>query len=75
LAAIREVSPDVTPDEIRARAAAYRRRHPRWDLTAPALAKHWATLGAPVERPRPTLRDVLSGHASVDELLGSAEAP
>lgn len=42
LADIRKVFPDVTPAEIERRAEAYRKLHPAWDLTAPALAKHWA---------------------------------
>lgn len=31
--------------EIQRRAAAYRTRHPTWELTAPALAKYWANFG------------------------------
>lgn len=41
LADIKEASPDVTPEEIRRRADLYKRRHPTWTISAPALAKHW----------------------------------
>lgn len=40
--------PSLTPqdlaDEVRKRAAKYRRDHPTWDLTPDALAKWWPTL-------------------------------
>ena len=42
---IRRMSPDVTADEIRRRAANYRDSWPNAQLTASALAKHWATFG------------------------------
>lgn len=42
---IREVCPDVTHEEIQARARNYRRNHPDWTLTPEALTKHWATCG------------------------------
>jgi hypothetical protein len=45
VAEIRAATPDVTPDEIRRRAARYRDRFPRWALTAHALAKHWSQVG------------------------------
>lgn len=41
LADIKEALPDVTPEEIRRRADLYKRRHPTWTISAPALAKHW----------------------------------
>jgi hypothetical protein len=41
---IKEVNPHATPDEIKAKAAAYRRLHRDWDLTPMALAKHWGSL-------------------------------
>ena len=44
---IRAVSYSVTPTEIAARAANYKRLHPQWELTPSALAKHWASLGKP----------------------------
>lgn len=44
---IRAVSYSVTPTEIAARAANYKRLHPQWELTPNALAKHWASLGKP----------------------------
>lgn len=41
---IKEVSTEVTPDDIKAKAAAYRKAHPEWDLTPLALSKHWGSL-------------------------------
>jgi uncharacterized protein YdaU (DUF1376 family) len=46
---IREVSPDVTPDEIRRRAANYETHFEGAALTSTALSNHWAKCGA--ERP------------------------
>jgi hypothetical protein len=40
-----EATPGVTAEDIAARAALYRRRHPTWPCTATALCKHWAELG------------------------------
>jgi hypothetical protein len=51
---IKEVCPQVTPDDIKAKAAAYRKAHPEWDLTPLALAKHWGSL---VERKQQALMD------------------
>lgn len=45
LADIKSVCPNVTQEEIEARAAEYRRKHRDWPLTPPALAKHWASCG------------------------------
>jgi len=42
VAEIEKATPDVSPDDIRSRAAVYSRKHPTWELTGPALAKHWA---------------------------------
>lgn len=42
---IAEVTLDLEPAEIYRRAAAYKSRHPTWDLTATALAKHWGEFG------------------------------
>lgn len=39
---LREIG--ATPEDVHARAAAYRRRHPEWPLTAQALVKHWPSL-------------------------------
>lgn len=47
LNAIREVCPNVTPEEISARARRYRSKYPTWPLTAPSLAKHWSSLATP----------------------------
>ena len=44
LTVIKQSSPDVTPTEITARAAAYRLQWPEMSLTPEALAKHWTTL-------------------------------
>lgn len=46
---IRSASPEVTPEEIKSRAAAYARKFPSAALTAPALAKHWASCGSTAE--------------------------
>lgn len=46
-AAIIKVSPDVTPDEIRRRAANYRTHFDGAALTPTALAKHWAVCANP----------------------------
>jgi len=43
---IRAASPDVTPQEVKRRAERYARKFSGAALTAPALAKHWASLGA-----------------------------
>lgn len=51
-AAITKVSPEVTPDEIRRRAANYRTHFEGAALTASALAKHWAVCASP--KPRAT---------------------
>lgn len=60
LADIKEVSPDVTPDEIYRRAGLYKSRHPTWTLSAPALAKHWAefSLLSEEDRTRAARNDV-----------------
>jgi hypothetical protein len=41
---IKEVQPNVTAEDIKAKASTYRRLHPDWDLTSSALAKHWGSL-------------------------------
>jgi hypothetical protein len=43
---IRAASPQVTAEEIQSRARAYARKFPSAALTAPALAKHWASCGS-----------------------------
>lgn len=42
---IMEASPDVTGEEIKRRAALYRRKHPTWPLTATSLCKWWSEFG------------------------------
>jgi len=51
LKSIKEVCPNVTPDEIKRRAGRYRINHPTWELTPLALAKHWASLSDSVKKP------------------------
>lgn len=41
---IRAVAPDLTAEEIQKRAANYRARHPDWQQSPTALAKHWSTI-------------------------------
>ena len=41
LKTIREVSPDVTPEEIKRRAKNYRVNYKDWSLTANSIAKYW----------------------------------
>ncbi len=50
---LREVG--ATAGSVRFRAAAYRRLHPEWPLTAQALVKHWASLNGSIaaQGPRP----------------------
>jgi len=56
VAEIREATPDVSPDEIRRRAANYRAIHPTWELTGPALAKHWGGCGSKGRKAGPESR-------------------
>lgn len=51
LAEIRAVSPDLTAEEIKRRAANYRSHMRDATLTAPALAKHWAKCEHPATAP------------------------
>jgi hypothetical protein len=44
---IREVSPDVTPDDIRKRAANYRLHFPKAACTPTGIATHWAACANP----------------------------
>lgn len=66
LADIREVSPDLTPEEISRRASAYRSKHRDWPLTAPALAKYWSEFGG--NRTRSAKRDVYVEPAEWDRV-------
>jgi hypothetical protein len=52
---IREVAPDVTPDEIRRRTANYQTHFEGAALTSTALSNHWAKCGAPkvIYKPAP----------------------
>lgn len=45
IAAIRTVTPDVTPEEITLRVNAYKRKNPTWTVSADSIAKWWPTLG------------------------------
>lgn len=47
LTTIKQSSPDVTPEEIRRRAANYRTHMRDAQLTPEALAKHWTLCHAP----------------------------
>lgn len=58
LADIREVSADVSPAEIERVIDAYKRTHPTWPCTAPAIAKNWAEFAASTSSPRSARRDV-----------------
>jgi hypothetical protein len=58
-ALILESCPDVTPDEIRRRADAYRREHPTWTFTPMALATNWDTLGS--QGSQDTRQQILAG--------------
>lgn len=49
---IRTACPDVTPDEIRARARVWPRKFPDATLTPTALAKHWPSLNGARAGPR-----------------------
>jgi hypothetical protein len=62
LSKIREVCPDVTNEEIKARAASYHRKHPTWTLTAMALANHWGELTGSAGKPK-SHQDLLRGCA------------
>ena len=42
LADIKEVCPSLTVEQINRVVDAYRRKHPTWPCTAPAIAKNWA---------------------------------
>lgn len=48
---IKAASPDVTPEEIKKRAANFRASWPKMSLTANALAAHWAKFGHVLETP------------------------
>lgn len=52
LADIQAVTPDLTEDEIKRRAAAFTRAHPTWNLTAPTLAKYWGNFSPRKETTR-----------------------
>jgi hypothetical protein len=48
---IRAVSPEVTPEEIRARASRYRKEWPNAELTPTALAANWGRFGGLPQKP------------------------
>jgi hypothetical protein len=66
MAEIHEVSPDVTPEEIRRRAANYKTHMRDALLTATALAKHWAKCGAAAEESTPTRKPAINVWHSKD---------
>jgi hypothetical protein len=45
LADIKEVTPDLTCEEIRRRVARYKQLHPSWTCSALAIDKNWSELG------------------------------
>lgn len=53
LADIKEVSSDLTTQEIFRCAELYKQLHPTWVLTAPALAKNWGSLARSAEGANP----------------------
>lgn len=67
---IRKASPDVTPEEIGRRVENYRRKHPSWGLTPPAIAKHWAELGGGGTRSREELEAILAKHPGNPDWTG-----
>ena len=44
LTELRDVCPELVPDEITHRAKIYKQKHPTWELTPRALVKNWGTL-------------------------------
>lgn len=66
VAEIQRATPDVSPDEIRRRASVYRDIHPTWELTGPALAKHWAgCVGRPQKQPSVAAQRVAAEEAAL----------
>lgn len=57
---IREVSPDVTPDEIRKRAANYRLLFPKAACTPTGVATHWAACANPPRDGPPNGKQTMS---------------
>lgn len=55
---ILEASPDLSPDEIRTRAEAWRKKYPTCALTPQALSNHWPSLGSAGKLTRGAKRDV-----------------
>jgi hypothetical protein len=50
---IMEVSPDVTPDEIKRRANNWKSHHPDCSCTSTAIASHWAKCASPKQTTAP----------------------
>ena len=44
LTELRDVCPELVPDEIAHRVKIYKQKHPTWELTPRALVKNWGTL-------------------------------
>jgi len=67
---LREIG--ATPDDVRGRAAAYRRVHPTWDFTVSALVKHWPNLNgtAPPDRIAGGRAVEDMSDAELEELMG-----
>jgi hypothetical protein len=66
-AEIRTATPDVSAGEIHRRAGVYKRLHPEWELTANALAKHWAAVSGVRAVPNRAPREDADG-ALIDEM-------
>lgn len=63
---LREV--DASESEILLRAKAYRKRYPGAALTPTALAKHWPSLGPPVDK---VVTELYPGSALVEQFVGA----
>jgi biotin operon repressor len=67
-AAIRAATPDVSSAQVHLRAEVYRRLHPEWELTANALASHWASVSGARTAPVPGGRSRRMSEFTTDEL-------
>jgi len=57
LSDIQTVHRGLTAGDLEQRAQSYKRKHPTWPLTPPALAKHWASLGPAISATRTAIED------------------
>jgi len=63
---IRESEPEVTADQLRARADAYRRKFPNAAIAPMGFAKHWASLAPPPSLARVCLPEPAGWRAWLD---------